>query len=332
MRALFLLVLFFFSVLTGFSLDKNEKLYHKLNKCYQQDQVKCLALAKKMSVKKHTECIPYYFSSLIYYDKSKESPTVRGVYMQLNRSVRSAIKFETYATSSDHQLVNWSDHVETLKTRSEKLLKHLEKQDLLDFADNLMRSLSQLPSLSEYFTPTRSIDILDTENSLVQNEYVPAIERIDRDFFYGLPNGEEKVPSASLSNEVQVLVQINIERTKRGLHALTWNENLSNASRYHAYDQASQKYFSHESKDRIDDRLIVVGDAMDRIKRFYKGQPLAECLAMGSSDTQETVNQWLDSEVHAKIIFDPTAIYVGVGFIHYPDNKNGYYWVLTTGY
>ncbi len=61
----------------------------------------------------------------------------------------------------------------------------------------------------------------------------------------------KKVLSINKQWEQEILKYTNEERTKRGLLALEWNEELSYAARYHAKDMAENNYFSHESYNRI---------------------------------------------------------------------------------
>src|SRR5690606_38910064 len=114
---------------------------------------------------------------------------------------------------------------------------------------------------------------------ILAKEIIPVVETtaVPTDFvrlegqFYGMPSGKENVLSGSTEEEAKLLKLINQERAKRRAPALAWNEDLAKASRYHAYDQGTQGYFSHASNDKINDKLVIVGSTFDRINRFYKG-------------------------------------------------------------
>jgi len=323
MRALFFVFISLLFATNTWAVQASEKTYNKLNKWYVVDKAKCLELSKKMIRKNSKVAIPYYFASQIYYDKSKETGSLRGVYLHLNRSVRSAVNFEKYSSSTDRELVQWDEHIATLKQRSQKLITALNSNDLNDLATNLTRSLTKVESLAKHFLVVEHTpDILDATTKLV----VPKMVNL-----HGLPNGNEYIMSANTSKEEQLLEYVNTERSKRNLYPLTWNEELSKVARYHAYDQATENYFSHSSKDYINGRHIVVGSAMDRIRRFYSGTPLGECIAAGNPSAYNTFEQWLNSSGHAEILLHPEALYIGVGFVYAEKSEHEFYWVLTTG-
>jgi len=332
MRALFCVLLSFVCVANAWSVEANEKTYNKLNKLYSIDKSKCLEVSKKMIHKKKHTAIPYYFSSVIYYDKSKESTSLRGIYLQLNRAVRNAISFEKFSSVSDRNLVQWDEHIGVLKHRSQRLIVALNKNELSDLANNLVVSLTKVESLAETFqVANHTWDILDELLSEEKNEKNKNICGEKKTVFHGMPDGQERIPSANTNKEEQLREYINVERAKLGLYPLIWNEQLSNAARYHAYDQATEHYFSHSSKDEINGRHIVIGSAMDRIRSFYIGTPLGECLSVGNASAYNTLEQWLNSVGHAQIILDPQAIYIGIGFVYAQNSEHDFYWVLTTG-
>jgi uncharacterized protein YkwD len=332
MRILLISTLLLFSFSTSLA---NEKLYNKLNKLYLTDQKQCMEQAKKVMKKKSQESIPYYFVSVIYYDKSKESQTLRGTYLQMYRAVTHAAKFEKYSGETERNLVHWNEHITSIKNRSQKLIATLNKNQLNDLSQNLTEQLSKVESIASHFKMEEDTDIL--EDLLVKNVNTETLKP-DANFtkmeghFYGLPTGSELIISASKTSEQEVLELINEERRKRHLPALIWNEELANASRYHAYDQGTQNYFSHTSNDRINDNLVSVGSTFSRIKRFYKGNPAGECIAAGNRSSEATFNQWKTSDGHAKIMFDSDARYVGIGFVQVEGSSHEYYWVLATGY
>jgi len=329
MRGVFCVILSLVWITNAWSIEANEKTYNKLNKLYQIDKAKCLEVSKKMIQKKKQVAIPYYFSSVIYYDKSKESTSLRGVYLQLNRAVRNAVNFEKYGSSTDRDLVQWSEHIGALKHRSQRLITILKNNELSDLADNLVLSLTKVESLSEFFLPVDpQWDILDELSSEVNKTEICKNKKV---VFHGMPNGYERISSANTNKEEQLKEYINLERAKLGLYPLIWNEQLLNAARYHAYDQATENYFSHSSKDKINGHHVVVGSAMNRIRCFYEGTPLGECLSVGNPSAYNTLEQWLNSDGHAKIILDPEAIYVRIGFVYSEDSEHDFYWVLTTG-
>lgn len=310
----------------------NEKLYNKLNKLYLSDRDKCMEASKKVMKKKSTESIPYYFTSVIYYDKSKESQTLKGTYLQLNRSVISAAKFEKYSGDEDRALVRWDEHVSSLRNRAERLIKTLDKNEMGDLSLSLTESLAKVASLSQFYKEEEVDDLLtksvikDVESTAVPTDFT----RIEGQF-YGMPSGNENVLSRNVEEEKKLLDLINKERAKKRIPALAWNEDLAKACRYHAYDQGTQGYFSHASNDKINDKLVIVGSTFDRIKRFYRGNAGGECIAAGNQQAEKTFQQWLNSDGHAKILLEHDSRVVGIGFVQVEGSPHEYYWVLATG-
>lgn len=311
----------------------NQKLYNKLNNYYLTNRKKCMEEAKKIMQKKKHEAIPYYFVSVIHYDKSKESQNLRGTYLQLSRSVTNAAKFEKMSGDQERDLVHWDEHIASLHARSEKLIVALNKNDMKDLSQQLISNLSKVESLASHYLIENESDILEREDEVV----VKAIEKNTTDFvkveghFYGMPTGKENIASANTSSEKELFDLINKERARLLLPALTWNEDLAIASRYHAYDQGTQGYFNHTSYDRINDELVKVGGTFERIRKFYKGSPAGECIAGGNKNAKATLEQWLNSEGHKKIIMDGDSRFVGVGFVQVEGSPHEYYWVLVTG-
>lgn len=328
MRTLLISTLLLVSISTSWA---NEKLYNKLNKLYLTDRTKCMEQTKKMIKKKSQESIPYYFASVIYYDKSKESQTLRGTYLHMYRAVANAAKFEKYSSEKERNLVHWDEHIASIKNRSEKLIATLDKNQMNDLSQNLTEQLSKVEVIASHFRMEEETDDLLVKDIKVETLKPDAAFTKTANHFYGLPTGNELVVSSDRKSEQEILRLINEERTKRHLPVLIWNEELANASRYHAYDQGTQSYFSHTSNDRINGNLVSVGSTFTRIRRFYKGSPTGECIAAGNKKPESTFNQWKTSDGHAKIMFDADARFVGIGFVQVEGSPHEYYWVLATG-
>lgn len=309
----------------------NEKLYNKLHKFYLSDRDKCMEKSKKAIAKNSSEAIPYYFTSVIYYDKSKESQTLRGTYLQLNRSIINAGKFEKYSGDQERDIVHWDEHIASLENRAGRLISALNKNSMNDLSIDLEKNLAKVTSLSEKYKPSENTDDILVkqipENNQNSNDFIKVEGQ-----FYGMPTGLENVESYNKNEELELLQLINNERTKRQLPVLTWNEDLAKASRYHAIDQGTQGYLNHSTKDLINGELVTVAGASARIRKFYKtGTSDGECIAAGNEDITATLNQWFKSESHKEIILDPSSKFIGIGFIKVEGSPYEYYWVLATG-
>jgi len=129
--------------------------------------------------------------------------------------------------------------------------------------------------------------------------------------------------------EFALIREVNTLRKARGLAPLTVRFDLSKASRAFAKRLSSLKFFDHVSPDgdRATDRADAVG---------YDWQRLGETLAAGQTTARSAAQSWRDSPGHAKIIFDPEHIHVGVGYIRRKskDKLNPeleHFWVLMAG-
>ena len=141
--------------------------------------------------------------------------------------------------------------------------------------------------------------------------------------FKGLPSGKEEA-EAHPTLEARVLTLTNIERAKMGRKPLSWDENLARAARYHAQDMAAERYYTHESQDRVGGELKRVCKSFDRIDRFTKNCG-AENIAFGNPTPEDAVRAWMNSPGHRENILDPELNSLGVGICHG-------YWVQDFGW
>ena len=133
----------------------------------------------------------------------------------------------------------------------------------------------------------------------------------------GIATGDENVPSSDPGFEERILELTNAERTKRGLKALVWDEDLARAARYMAADQYVQNYGGggHDSFDVIarggKTNYMFREEGKARIARFAphgNGENLGEALT-----PENTVADWMASPNQKENILHPTATRIGVG-------------------
>lgn len=139
----------------------------------------------------------------------------------------------------------------------------------------------------------------------------------------GVPEGDESSLSGDLRQENEVIRLTNLARQKEGLPELAYSPDLTRSSRYHANDMRADDYFTHDSQDRQDGKLVFVCDTFTRIAQFDPA-PSAENIAKGQETAQEVVEGWLNSPGHRANIMSPTSSRLGVG-------KVGGYWVQNFG-
>lgn len=144
----------------------------------------------------------------------------------------------------------------------------------------------------------------------------------------GAPDGSERLVSLDSASEREVLRLTNRERAAQGLPALSWDEDLADAARYHAADMALTGYFDHDSHDKNGDTLVFVCNTWDRIRVFGSGGG-AENIAAGQTTAASVVSSWMNSDGHrANILGGSTRLGVGMyrGSAGY-----GVYWVQVFG-
>jgi uncharacterized protein YkwD len=105
---------------------------------------------------------------------------------------------------------------------------------------------------------------------------------------------------------------INVERTKRGLRAVSRDGDLGQAARRHARDMVRRGFFSHVSPggSTLGDRLRSAGYGRGH------GWRAGEALGWGTgslSTPNALVDEWLDSPPHRHILLDSGYRELGVG-------------------
>ena len=120
----------------------------------------------------------------------------------------------------------------------------------------------------------------------------------------GFPPDPGPTPSAF---EQRVFELVNIERTNRGLNALTWHNTLASLARAHSVDMVNRNFFDHTCPsgrlpwDRMHNAGLSFGVA-------------AENIASGFRTPEEVVNGWMSSQGHRDNILHPSLRHLGVGF------------------
>ncbi len=126
-------------------------------------------------------------------------------------------------------------------------------------------------------------------------------------------------PPAEPTMEDQVVALTNAERSAAGCAPVTIDVRLTNAAQAHADDMATQKYFSHTSKDGREfwERIDSAG---------YPWSRVAENIAYGYRSPQAVTNGWMDSQGHRENMLNCKLTDIGIGY-----NQDGHYWVMNLG-
>ena len=120
--------------------------------------------------------------------------------------------------------------------------------------------------------------------------------------------------STVLDFEKEVIRLVNVERTKNGLKALTYNWELARVARYKSQDMKDNRYFSHTSP--------VYGSPFTMMKNFgITYRTAGENIARGQATPQAVVNAWMNSSGHRANILNASFTEIGVGYV-----SGGNYW------
>ena len=117
--------------------------------------------------------------------------------------------------------------------------------------------------------------------------------------------------AATAADSITCLV--NVERSSRGIPALTRNADLARAANGHSANMSRRQFFAH---------VTPVGDGLsDRLRQAGYGQPgdgwyAAEDLGWGTGERatpNAVVDAWLNSAHHRRILLSPIYQEIGVG-------------------
>ncbi len=123
---------------------------------------------------------------------------------------------------------------------------------------------------------------------------------------------------------------LNDARVGKGLQPLTLNASLAKAAAGYACLMGDKSWFvnyatsPHDGPDGSspESRIAAAG---------YTGRFRGETLAAGQTSAADVITTWDNSAPHHAIIFDQSAVDVGIGYCYKPGDVYGHYWVLETG-
>lgn len=301
----------------------NDILFNRLTKLYAKNPEKCLEAAKRYINYFPNECSSYYYASKVYYDKSTTARNRRTEYSLLKKAISYAVKFEKADIENLADKINWDDDKSLLKYSVTILSNKLSQEDQQSLSASLVIAYSKLVKTEE----VEESAIIVAVNEKVKAPPISAA----KGFMFGMPNGNENVPSSNVSEEQNLLKMINQERKKLGMEPLIWEEKLTQAARYHAFDLGSQGYFDHNTYDRVNGELVKVGGTFTRIGKFYSATSLnSENIAAGSEHAEGTYEQWFNSKGHYDNMFNKHSEKVGIGFYYDENAPFKFYWVFCT--
>lgn len=300
--------------------------YKSLKKSYETDYEKTLEKAERWMKLLPNNPAPYYYASLIHFEKAQKQTTVRKKYLRLIKSLRYAQELENRNDDDFLTTVAWDTITPFIAMFTEKVNDSLKAQELYRLSAILEKKVRRFDWLNE-----------STDRNIVASiapESTPELLHTSGEYngqFFGMPNGSEDVVSNDLKAEQEMLAHINEERIKQGMEPFEWDEDLARAARYHAFDMGTQNYFDHNSFDRTNGKLKEVGGTFQRIRTFYTSSfANSENIAAGNKGAYDTYMQWFNSKGHYENMFNKSSRRIGVGVCFVPGSTYGYYWVMCT--
>jgi uncharacterized protein YkwD len=301
MKYLFIIVCFF--SYSKASSQKLDLLKFRLDARYEINQNYSLKLAQKKISSGSQNPHAYFIAIKLNMMNASSDLNTTKSYLLMSTAISQARRYKKIKIIDSSLINQRSDLLVKLAQKSHLLQVRLD--DLGKFAKSSrlkskLERLNSTPKTKKHSITAKSVDSLVTVPKFFEGKY------------FGLPIGNELVPSNGLSQEKEIVRLLNIARNARGQTELIWEEGLAKAARYHAYDMATQKYFNHDSYDRINGDLVKVGGTFERIKMFYSSSFVnSENIAAGGATGAATYKQWYNSKGHYHNMFNPSAKRVG---------------------
>lgn len=319
----------------SFSANAGKDPYQKLKRIYDKDEQKCLIKAKRIAQRKPKAPSPHYFTALIYFDDYKGQKTARKKTSRMSRTLTATKYLYKSDTTAWAGPIPWQTEINTILDSAHQLSLNLMKVKDTSRAKLIARKYEKITRKKVIFpkAPKKKKNSLIKKGADKKNKYVQIPTAFRDNKYFGLASGKELIKSHDRNKEKALLKLINDERRKKKLTPLIWEEGLARAARYHAYDMATQGYFSHDSYDRLDTGLAPVGYTFKRIRKFYNNTFVnSENIAAGAATAYSTYRQWYTSKGHYKNMFRKGSRRVGLGVYFDPDSPFKYYWVFCTAY
>jgi hypothetical protein len=310
------------------TVTADERLFKKIERKLDRDSLKGLAFAKKLKSKRSTEPDAYYFLSSLYLNKFGAETRLTKRYSALNRAASDAYRSTKYTTKHEyiksHQKVLINQIAIQIESMRDTFLRYKD----YDRSERLAKHYSRLTG--KHLPTLDQLDSVKQEKQKEEKLLLQVTLTVDGKY-YGMPAGDEDIGPIDFKGEKELLRLINNERVKKGLEPLLWSFDLSRAARYHATDMATQRYFDHNTYDRIDGKLVKIGGTFARIRKFYNLRFVnSENIAAGSKLSKDTYRQWYTSKGHYANMFNKKSKYVGIGVAYNPKSPYKYYWVFCT--
>lgn len=337
-----------FLLIIPFLVSKEERTFKKLNKVYEKNTEKAFLLAKKISAKDKSLASPYYFQFLVYQKKAEKTKAAKDQSPLFVNAITMCGAFEKRAGDELLTKTDFENKKNILKEKVINCLKLLKKDEKNKSKFKKLRDKSM-----DYFSdlPEDVVTIVDAKKEAEEKSKLAAIEKeklittllaeLNHQFpkntadskqinFSKKPTGKENLISYNEQEELKVIEMLNRARLEKNLQPLTIDPDLVRVARYHASDMAKENYFSHESQNKVKNKLTKSAETFERIKLFYPSGGNSENIHAGSADAEGAYEAWFNSPGHYENLFRESSQKVGIGFMYDENSEYKYYWVFCT--
>lgn len=280
--------------------------YRRLEKLWVENPAACASYAEKLSKNNQSSATPYYYLGKMAVSKynSETRPAIK------IRHLRQTVQSWQQMNSRRNTVIN-ENHIEELRTSIEEALKNSSSFSTDDY-----------PALVSIYNKAQKAGFKVPERTTIPKE-MPVVESDEA------AESEITVDASYVQVANALFRMINEERRKAGLGTLQWDKDLARAAFYHAKDMATEDYFDHDSKNRINGQLQEAEETFVRIGKFYKnGFAHSENIAAGNSSPEMTYQQWFNSPGHYRNMFKSESTHAAVGVFYDPNSTFGWYWVF----
>lgn len=331
-----------------FLLSKEERTYNRLNKVYEKNTEKAFELAKKINAKDKSLASPYYFQFLIYQKKAEKTKAAKDQAPLLGNAISMGVSFEKKAGDGLLTTTDFENKKSILKEKVISCLKDLKndpknKSKFKKLRDKSITFFSDMPKdVVSLVDPKKEAEekakiaaqekekTIQEQLAKLQHHYPENTTDVKQVNFAKNPTGKENFASFDEQEEIKFIEILNRARIEKNLQPLEIDPNLVRAARYHAMDMAKENYFSHESQNKVKNKLTKSQGTFERIKLFYKDGGNSENIHAGSSDAEGAYESWFNSPGHFENLFRESSKKVGIGLMYDPNSEYKYYWVFCT--
>lgn len=331
-----------------FFLSKEERTFKKLNKVYEKNTEKAFLLAKEINAKDKTLASPYYFQFLVYQKKADKTKQTKDQVPLLINAITMCRSFENKAGADLIVTTDFENKKTVLKEKVIVCLKALNKdiKNKFKFKKLKDKSVSYFNDMPEdvisFIDPIKEAEelaklaaaekekLITQKLAEIKHTFPEGSSNSKQITFSKNPTGKENINSFNQEEEEKFIALLNRARLEKKLTPLTIDPDLVRAARYHAMDMAKENYFSHESQNKIKNKLTKSLTTFERIKLFSPSGGNSENILFGSSNAEDAYDVWFNSPGHYENLFRESSQKVGIGFVYDVMSEEKYYWVFCT--